>query len=329
MANLSTTFLGLNLQSPVLVGASPISKRIENIQAAEEAGTAGVVIYSLFQEQIELERLVLDEALNVGSESFPEAITYFPRMEHAGPREHIMWVEKTRKHVKFPLIGSLNAASVGNWVDYAKQLENAGCDALELNLYALQTDPEKNSEQIEQEHLDVISSVKSKVSIPVAVKLSPFYTALANFSRRAVSAGADGLVLFNRFYQPFIDTDREKWLDEVTYSLPQEQRLPVRWIAILSGALETDIAATTGVYSGKDAVRYILAGAKVVQTASALLERGVAHVAQINAEIVAWMEAKGYSSLDDFRGKLSLRTVADQFMLERVHYLGVLHSWQH
>lgn len=327
MADLSTEFVGLTLRSPVVVGACPISERIENIQKAEDAGAGAVVIYSLFQEQIELERLYVDEALNVGSESFPEALTYFPRLEHAGPREHVMWVEKTRNSVSLPLIGSLNATSIGNWVEYARHLENAGCDALELNLYAVQTDPEKTSGVVEQGALDVIGAVKSSVSIPVAVKLSPFYTSLANFAKRVVEAGADGLVLFNRFYQPTINTDTESLDAGLAYSTPGEQRLPLRWIAILSAQLETDIAASTGVYSGYDAVRYILAGAKVVQAVSSLLQRGVDHITKINHEISEWMDSRGYSKLQDFRGKLDQRGIKDPFAYERAQYIRALRSF--
>ncbi|MDH7601373.1 MAG: dihydroorotate dehydrogenase-like protein [Armatimonadota bacterium] len=326
MADLTTTFVGLNLRSPVIIGACPVSRRVESIQAAEEAGAGAIVIYSLFQEQIELETKEVDEALAVGSESYPEALTYFPKLEHAGPREHVMWVEKTRKCVKFPLIGSLNAYSVGSWVHYAKQLESAGCDALELNLYAVQTDPQKTASVVEQEALDVIASVKDAVSIPVAVKLSPFYTALANFASRVVEAGADGLVLFNRFYQPVIDVQTESLSVTINYSTPEEQRLPMRWIAILSAQLDVDFCASTGVHSGEDAAAYILAGAKAVQTASHVLKNGVQAIGRINSELSEWMDSKGYSCVKDFQGKLNSRSVSDPFVFERAHYINALLS---
>ncbi len=326
MADLKTTFVGLSLRSPVIVGASPISRRIENIQAVEEAGAGAVVIYSLFQEQIEIETRDVDEALSVGSETFPEALTYFPKLQHAGPKEHVMWIEKTRKRVSIPLIGSLNAYSVGNWVNYAKQLESAGCDALELNLYAVQTDPQKTSSAVEEEALAVISSVKNAVNVPVVVKLSPFYTALANFARRAVEAGADGFVLFNRFYQPVVDVETESLSTKIIYSSPNERHLPARWIAILSAQLEVDLGASTGVHSGKDAAAYILAGAKTVQTASCILQRGVEVVKRINSELADWMDSKGYESVEHFRGKLDSKSVSDPFAFERAHYIKALLS---
>ncbi|MGQ9581658.1 MAG: dihydroorotate dehydrogenase-like protein, partial [Armatimonadota bacterium] len=206
-------------------------------------------------------------------------------------------------------------------------LEDAGCDALEINIYAVQADPEKTSSAVEEEALDVVGAVKSSVSVPVVVKLSPFYTSIANFAKRLADAGADGLVLFNRFYQPTINTDTESLEAGLTYSVPSEQRLPLRWIAILSAQLETDIAASTGVYSGFDAVRYILAGAKVVQVVSSLLQRGIGHVAKINHEISKWMDSKGYNKLQDFRGKLNQRGIKDPFAFERAQYIRALRSF--
>jgi dihydroorotate dehydrogenase (fumarate) len=282
------------------------------------------VIYSLFQEQIELEALELDEALAIGSERFAESITYFPRMEYAGPREHIMWVERTRKAVGMPLFGSLNATSMGAWVEYAKQLESAGCDGLELNLYAVETDPGKPAAEIEKRSLEAIAAVKSDVRIPVAVKLSPFYTSVANFAREAVGAGADGLVLFNRFYQPMIDPDSESLEISLDLSTPEEIRLALRWIAILSGQIGVDLAASTGVHSGRDVVRQLLAGARVTQTVSALLKNGIGHIANMNREISQWMDARGYASIDEFRRKLNQRNVSDPFAFERAQYIKLL-----
>ncbi|MCX8052644.1 MAG: dihydroorotate dehydrogenase-like protein [Armatimonadetes bacterium] len=326
MPDLKTIFMGIELRSPVVVGASSLSRRVDNIKAAEEAGAGALVIYSLFQEQIEQETWELDEALSVGSDRFAESLTYFPHIEHSGPREHIMWVEKTRKAVEFPLIGSLNATSVGNWIDYARQLESAGCNALELNLYSVETDPTKTAEEIEKRSLDVIATVKSHVRIPVAVKLSPFYTSMANFAQKAVEAGANGLVLFNRFLQPTIDPDSESIKLGMTFSTPEEQRLPLRWVAILSGQINADLAAGTGVHSGKDVVSQLLAGAKAVQTASALLINGINHIATMNREIAEWMDTRGYSSIEDFRGKLSQSRVSDPYAYERAQYVKLLLS---
>lgn len=324
MADLSTSYMGIPLSSPVVVGASSISRMVDNIKRAQDAGAGALVIKSLFQEQIELEELEFREALLVGSERFPESITYFPQIEYAGPREHIMWVEKTRQAVEFPIFGSLNATSMGNWIEYAKLLESAGCNGLELNIYAVETDQTKSAADIENRALDVVSAVKSSVTIPVAVKLSPYYTAMASVARRMVEAGADGLVLFNRFYQPVIDPETESLKINLDLSTPQEMRLSLRWIAILSGSVGADLAASTGVHSGADVARQLLAGAQVTQTVSAVLKNGIDYVGKMNQELASWMDAKGYGSIDQFRGKLSQKNMADPFAFERAQYVRLL-----
>lgn len=326
MADLTTSYMDIKLASPVIVGASAFSRKTDNIKAAEDAGAGALVIHSLFQEQIELEALELDEALRIGANHFPESLTYFPQLEHAGPREHIMWIEKARKDVRMPLFGSLNAATMGAWVEYGKQLESAGVDALELNIYSVETDPAKPASEIENRSLEIIAAVKSAVRIPVAVKLSPWYTSVASFASRAAEAGADGLVLFNRFYQPTIDVDRETLRISLELSTPAESRLPLRWTAILSGELKADIAASTGVHSGQDAVRLILAGAKAVQCVSALYLKGLGYLSTLNTEISEWMDSKGYKSLDDFRGKVSREQVDDPWAFERAQYVKLLLS---
>ncbi len=326
MADISTSYLGLKLNSPIVVGAGTFSKKIDNIKKAEEYGAGALVIYSLFQEQIELESMQLQEDLMAGAENFAESITYFPHLEHAGPREHIMWVEKTRNQVKFPLIGSLNAVSLGNWIQYAKDLESAGCDAIELNLYSLETNPDKSAEDIENQSLDIISAVKGSVKIPVSVKLSPWYTSIANFAANAVEAGADGLVLFNRFYQPSINPDSEALEITLNPSTSEETKLPLRWIAILSSQISTDFAASTGVHSGKDAVRHLLAGASAVQVVSALYQNGLEYIKTMNEEITAWMEQKGYQHIEDFKGKLNQKNIEDPYVYERSQYIKFLTS---
>lgn len=324
MPDLTTTYLGLKLSSPVIVGASPLSRKIDNIKAAEDAGAGALVIHSLFQEQIELETQELDEALMIGADRFAESLTYFPRIEHSGPREHVMWVEKARAAVKIPLFGSLNASAPGTWVEYARQLEEAGCDGLELNIYSVQTDPEKDAAQIESEYLETIAAVTSSASIPVAVKISPWHTSVANFAARAVEAGAAGLVLFNRFYQPTIDTDTESLKISLGLTAPSESRLPARWTAIVSGALDVDIAASTGVFSGEDVVRMILAGAKAVQCVSALHANGLSLIGSMNREVSEWMDSKGYTSIEEFRGKVSRERLSDPHAFERAQYVRLL-----
>ncbi len=324
MANLNTSFMGIRLSSPVVVGASTFSSRIDNVKKAEDAGAGALVVYSLFQEQIELEAQELEEALAVGSDHFAESLSYFPHMESSGPREHIMWIEKTRREVAFPLFGSLNATSMGNWVEYATQLENAGCNGLELNLYSVETDPKVTADKIETRSLEIIAAVKARVAIPVAVKLSPFYTSLPNFAARAVEAGVDGLVLFNRFYQPLVDPEKESLAIKLDLSTPEDGRLPARWIAILSAQLATDFAASTGVHSGKDAVRQILAGANVAQCVSTLYKNGLEHVGAMNRDISDWMDSRGYSSIEQFKGKVNQRNIPDPYAFERAQYIKLL-----
>jgi len=324
MLDLSTSFMGVAMSSPVVVGASPISRKIDSVRRAEEAGAGGLVVYSLFQEQIEHEREELEEALMIGSDHFAESLTYFPHLDHAGPREHIMWVEKTRAAVSFPLFGSLNAVSMGDWITYAKDLENAGVNGLELNIYAVETRPGHSGEEIESRALDVVSAVKASVGIPVALKIGPWYTSVANFASKAVQAGIDGLVLFNRFYQPFVDVRTQSLSTVLDLSRPEDTRLPLRWVAILSSALEVDLAAATGVHSGLDVVRHLLAGARAAQTVSSLLKNGIAHITAINKEISDWMVATGYSKVEDFRGKVSKKKLADPWAFERAQYVKLV-----
>lgn len=324
MADISTTYMGIELTSPIIVGASTWSHKTENIKKAEDAGAGALVIHSIFQEEIELEREELEEDLTAHSEEFAEALTYFPHMDHAGPREHVMWVEKARKQVSMPLIGSINAISQGDWVQYAKLLEQAGCNALELNLYAIETNPNKNASDVENQALDIVSAVSSEVSIPVAVKLSPFYTALANFAYRVVDAGADALVLFNRFYQPFINPETEKIIISLDMSRSEDTRLPLRWIGILSDGLGVDMAASTGVKTADDAARHLLAGAKAVQCVSTLYENGLEYITKLNNALSHWMDMHGHRNIEEFRGKLNHKNVADPYAFERAQYIQLL-----
>jgi len=324
MADISTTYMGIDLSSPIIVGASTFSRKIDNIKKAEEVGAGALVIHSLFQEQIELEREELEEVMTAHAEEFPEALTYFPYMEHAGPREHIMWVEKARRAVKMPLIGSVNAVSRGDWLQYTKLLQEAGCDAIEMNIYAVETSPEKTSTDIENEAIDLVADVKSEVSIPVSVKLSPFYTSLASFANRIIEAGADGLVLFNRFYQPLIDPDKEKVVISLDFSRSEDTRLPLRWIGILSGNLGVDLAASTGIKTGSDVTRHLLAGAKAVQCVSTLYQNGLDYITQMKSDLSGWMDAHGYSNIEDFRGKLNHSNVDDPYAFERAQYIQLL-----
>jgi dihydroorotate dehydrogenase (fumarate) len=326
MANLNTTYMGIQLESPLVVAASSISNYIDRIEMAEKAGAGALVIRSLFEEQIMFDALQLEESLSVGSESFAEALSYFPDIKHGEADEHLMWIEKTRKSVKMPLIGSLNAVSPGAWLKYAKQLEGTGIDALELNVYAVATNPNKTSSEIEKNLYEIIKMVKAEVDIPVAVKLSSFYTSPLNVARELSEQGVEALVLFNRFLQPDIDPLSESLKNEMVFSTSEEIKVPLRHIALLYGRVNSDLAITTGVHNGLDAVKAILAGACVVQTASALLKNGIPYLSTMLREIEAWMDEKDYHKLDDFRGKLSQHEVEDPFTFERAQYVKLLRS---
>jgi dihydroorotate dehydrogenase (fumarate) len=297
---------------------------IDKIKMAEQAGAGALVIRSLFEEQILFDALRMEDELSVGADVFPEALSYFPDMKHGEAEEHLMWIEKTRQEVKMPLIASLNAVSSGAWVKYAKQLEATGVDGIELNVYALATNPQKTAQKIETELYEVVEAVLGEVQIPVAVKLSPFYTATVNVAHELDKRGVAALVLFNRFLQPDIDPETESLQNEMVLSSAQELRLPLRWVALLHGRIKTDLALNTGVHSGTDAVKALLAGATVVQTASALLKNGIPYLSTMLRELETWMEAKGYERLADFRGSMSQKKVEDPFAFERAQYVNLL-----
>jgi dihydroorotate dehydrogenase (fumarate) len=324
MTNLKTTFMGIELDNPFVVAASSISSYIERIEMAEKAGAGALVIRSLFEEQIMMEAQRLEEELAVGSESFPEALTYFPDIDHGGADEHLMWVEKARKVVKMPLFASLNAVTPGAWTKYARQLEGTGIDGLELNVYAVATDPRKSSAEIEKELYEIVESVLSEVKIPVSVKLSSFYTSPLNVVHELAKRGVQGVVLFNRFLQPDIDPAEETLKREMVLSSPEEMKIPLRHIALLYGRIDCDLAITTGVHSGLDVAKALLAGANVVQTASALLKNGIPYLSTMLRELEGWMSDKGYENLKAFRGKLSQRQAEDPFAFERAQYIKLL-----
>jgi dihydroorotate dehydrogenase (fumarate) len=326
MSSLKTTYMGIELDAPIVVAASSISSLIDRIKLAEQAGAGLLVIRSLFEEQIQIEALRMEDQLSVGAESFPEALSYFPEIEHGGAQEHLMWVEKTRQEVDLPLIASLNAVSPGSWTNYAKQLEATGVDGLELNVYAVATNPKQAGADIEKTLYETVEAVKAEVKIPVAVKLSPFYTSVANVVHELDKRGADAVILFNRFLQPDIDIKTESLKQEMVYSSNEELKLPLRWVALLYGRVKADLALNTGVHSGMDAAKAFLAGAQIVQVASALLENGIPYLSTMLRELEGWMEAKGYEELDDFRGKLSQKKVDDPFAFERAQYVKLLMS---
>jgi dihydroorotate dehydrogenase (fumarate) len=326
MADLTTTYMGIPLSTPLVVAASSISGMVDRVRLAEQAGAGALVIRSLFEEQIQIDALRVEEALRTGAESTSEAMTYFPDIQPGMAAEHVHWVEKTRAAVKMPLIASLNAASPGNWVTYARQLEATGVDGLELNVYAVAADPRRDGRDIERELIEIVAAVRAETKLPMAVKLSPFYTAFSNVARAVDQAGADALVLFNRFLQPDIDPATETPLTGMVLSTPDELRLPLRWTALLFGRIEAEIALSTGVHSGLDAAKALLAGAQVVQTASALLQNGIPFLSTMLRQLEGWMGEHGYSRLDEFRGSLSQKESADPFAYERAQYVRLLSS---
>ncbi len=326
MANLKTTYMGVELRNPLVVAASSISSYIDRVQMAENAGAGALVIRSLFEEQIALDGLAMEEALGIGADSFPESTSFFPEVEHGGSKEHLMWVEKTRKAASMPIFASLNAVSPGAWTSYAKDLANTGVNGLEVNFYAVPTDGNRPGGDLEKALFDVIESVKQSVDLPLAVKLSPFYTSPAHVIKELERRGANSVVMFNRFLQPDIDPDTESLVNEMVLSSPAELRVPLRWAALLYGRTTLDIAVNTGVHTGRDAIKALLAGATVVQVASTLLKNGIPYLSTMLMDIQNWMDEKGYESLGDYRGKVSQKNIEDPFGFERAQYVKLLSS---
>ena len=327
--NLETTYLGLKLKNPIVASASPLSATVEGVKRLEDAGAAAVVLPSLFEEQIRHEELELVHNLEQGTESFAESLTYFPEAGKytLAPDRYVKRVEKTKKAVSIPVIGSLNGVSTGGWIKYARKIQEAGADALELNLYYLPTDVNLSSSQIEDNSLKLVHDIRAQVKIPLAVKLAPFFTALPNFAKRLAEAGADGLVLFNRFYQPDMDLENLEVVPNLVLSDSDELRLPLRWIAILYGKVKADLALTSGVHTAEDAIKALMAGASVAMTTSAILKRGIQAIPQILNGMEAWMTAHEYVSVKQMRGSMSQGAVADPAAFERANYMKVLNSF--
>jgi len=324
MPDLKTTYMGIPLRSPIVVGASSVSSMLDRIKMAEQAGAGALVIRSLFEEQIRFDALRLEESLSVGAESQPEARTYFPNIKHGEAKEHLMWVEKARKAVTFPLLASLNAVTPGAWAEYARQLEETGINGLELNVYSVAADTRRPGTAIEQELYEVVQAVRQQIKIPLAVKLSPFYTSVANVAAELDKRGAAGLVLFNRFLQPDINPATETPTSEMVLSTPEELKLPLRWTALLFGRIRAEIALSTGVHSGVDVAKALLVGATVVQTASAVIKHGLPYVSTMLRQLEEWMTEKSYASVGEFRGKLSQKQAADPSTFERAQYVRLL-----
>ena len=327
--DLSTTYLGLKLRSPLVPSASPLSDDIGSIKRMEDAGAAAVVLYSLFEEQLRLERFELFHHLTHGTESFNEALTYFPEPAefHVGPEEYLKHIAKAKAAVKIPIIASLNGSTLGGWTDYSQKIQQAGADAIELNIYSIPTDPDTPAASVEHVYAHIVSAVKSAVTIPVAVKLSPFFTNFAHVAKQLVGEGADGLVLFNRFYQPDIDLETLEVTPNVLFSTPMAMRLPLRWVAILYGRINASLAATSGIHRASDVVKMLMVGADVTQLCSVLMRHGVKQIAVIERELAEWLEKHEYDSVTQLKGSLSQKNCNDPSAYERAQYMRAISSF--
>jgi dihydroorotate dehydrogenase (fumarate) len=328
MVDLSTTYLGLPLKNPLVASASPLSKKVDRVRRLEDAGVSAVVMYSLFEEQIIHESLALDYFLNRGSESFAEAMSYFPEMEHynVGPESYLELIHKLKESVDIPIIASLNGISTGGWIDYAKRMEEAGADALEMNIYYISTDPKVTSQELEQAHVDLVAEIRKQLHIPLAVKLSPFFSTLPNLATHLAKAGANGLVLFNRFIQPDLDIETLEVVPAIHLSTSDELRLPLRWVAILYGKVKADLALTGGVHTGQDLIKSVMAGANVTMLASELIAKGPERASEILEEVTTWMEKYEYESVKQMFGSMSQQSVAEPAAFERANYMKALSS---
>jgi len=324
--DLTTNYLGLKLRSPLVVSASPLSEDVDNIKRMADAGAAAVVLYSLFEEQLRQDRLELNRNLENGTNSFAEALTYFPEPSEfkLGPEEYLKHIATAKKATKIPIIASLNGSSDGGWTSFAKQIQQAGADALELNIYYIPTDMNLTGTEVEMTYLDILKAVKANVTIPVAVKLSPFFSNFANMAKRFDEAGADGLVLFNRFYQPDIELESLEVKPNILLSTPMAMRLPLRWIALLHGRLHASLAATSGIHRASDALKMLMAGADVTMLCSTLLRHGIPQIAAIERDMVDWMEEREYESVKQLKGSLSQKNCAEPAAFERAQYMKAL-----
>jgi len=336
MVDLTTTYLGLKLKNPLVASASPLSEKVDTAKRLEAAGIAAIVMYSLFEEQIIQDSLRLHRDLSQGTESFAEATSYLPDLSaytgkryNIGPDIYVENLYKLKNAVGIPVIGSLNGVSMGGWLEYAQKIEQAGADALELNIYNIPTNPAMNSMDLEDNYILLLKAIRKIVDIPIAVKISPFFTALPNFAQRLVEAGANGLVLFNRFYQPDFDLETREVVPNLVLSTSQELRLPLRWIAILYGRIQIDLALTSGVHTPLDVIKGIMAGASATMMASALLKYGIDHAKEVLNGVQDWMDEKEYKSITEMKGSMSQQSSARPFVIERANYMKVLSSFEY
>lgn len=328
--DITTTYLNLPLRSPLIVGAcAPLTQDLGNLRHLEDAGAAAIVLHSLFEEQLRQDRFQFYEHLNQGSDSFAEALTYFSEAHDfpVGPELYLEHIRQAKARVDIPIIASLNGSTLGGWTDYAAQIEQAGADALELNIYSVETDATKSGHEVEEAYIDIVRQVTHSVNLPVAVKLSPYFSNIANLSQRISSAGANGLVLFNRFYQPDIDIEQLEVAPHVLLSTPQDLRLPLRWIAILYGMMPLDFAASSGIQCPEDVIKMLMVGANATQLVSVLLRHGIDHLAKLEQGLVHWLESHEYESLQQLKGSMSQTECPDPSAFERAQYMHALQTY--
>ncbi|MBE2190161.1 MAG: dihydroorotate dehydrogenase-like protein [Candidatus Kapabacteria bacterium] len=327
--DLKTKYMGMTLKSPLVVSASPLSRTLDGIKKIEDAGASALVMYSIFEEQIKFEQKELFYHTTQGTEAFAESLSYFPDTSeyNLGPDEYLEHIRKAKESVKIPVIASINGSTVGGWTDFAKQMQTAGADAIELNIYNIPTELDKTGAEIEDEYVEILKSVKAAVSVPVALKLSPFFSNMANMAKRFDAAGADALVLFNRFYQPDINLEELEVEPHIILSNPTDLRLPMRWIAILKGRIFSDLAATSGIHYGEDVIKMMLVGANVTMLCSTLLRYGVDYIKDIEEEMVEWMTEHEYESIMQMQGSMSQLNIPDPSSYERAQYMKALNNY--
>ena len=327
--DLTTHYLGLTLKNPLVASSSPMCQDVGNVRRMEDAGAAAVVLQSLFEEQIDIDESELDRFLTESAGLSPEATTHFPDLMRPvmGPEAYLMHIAKCKQAVKIPIVASLNGTTTGGWLSYAKQMQQAGADALELNIYHIAVDPDVTADQVEQKYVDLVRAIKKEVTIPVAVKLGPYFSSTANFARKLDAAGADGLVLFNRFYQPDFNLETLEVVPNLILSNSYELLLRLHWIAVLYGQVKSDLALTGGVHSATDVVKAMMAGAKVAMMTSALLKRGISFLDTVSTELLVWLGEHEYDSIRQMQGSMSRNAVPQRAAFERANYMKVLSSY--
>jgi dihydroorotate dehydrogenase (fumarate) len=328
--DLTTRYLGLNLRTPLVPAASPLSEEVDGIKRMEDAGASAVVLHSLFEEQVRGELEAVQQQLMYGTDSFPESLTFFPKPAEfiAEPEEYLTKIRSAKEAVRIPVIASLNGTSLGSWVDYAKKIQQAGADALELNVYSIPTEMDRTAQEIEQTYIDIVKAVKSVISIPVAMKLSPYFSNMANMAKRLDQAGADALVLFNRFYQPDVNLEELEIEANLNLSLSQEMRLPLRWVAILFGRIKADLAATGGIHTTQDVLKMLMVGADVTMLCSVLLKKGLGVMREIETELCEWLSEHDYQSVRQLQGSMSQKNCPDPAAYERAQYMRTIMSYK-